>query len=102
MLLENEANKAKAQKVAAMEKEADVDALLEYGRMLDKQEADRQREFEQRERRAQEFMNNLASRVIHGQQARKHVEDEKLARFEYEREMRLRLEDERRAAREAE
>ena len=53
MLAENEANKAKAQMTAAMEKENDVQALAEYGRMLDRQENDRQREFEQRERRAQ-------------------------------------------------
>lgn len=64
MLAENEANKAKAQQTAAAEKENDVQALAEYGRMLDRQEQDRQREFEQRERRAQEFMNNLASKVI--------------------------------------
>lgn len=101
MLLENEANKAKAEATAQRQKEGDVQALVEYGRMLDKQEADRQHEFEQRERRAQEFMNNLASRVIQKQQHRKQAEDEQLAKYEYEREMRLRIEDERRAAREA-
>lgn len=52
MLNENEANKQKANAQAANEKEQDVAALQEYGRMLDKQDADRQREFEQRERRA--------------------------------------------------
>lgn len=52
MLAENEANKAKATAAANMEKENDVHALQEYGRMLDKQDNDRQREFEQRERRA--------------------------------------------------
>jgi hypothetical protein len=96
MLAENEANKAKAQMTAAMEKENDVQALAEYGRMLDRQENDRQREFEQRERRAQEFMNNLASKVIQKQQQRKNAEDEALAKYEYDREMRMRMEDERR------
>ena len=83
------------------QKENDVNALYEYGKMLDKQDFDRQREFEQRERRAQEFMNNLASKVITKQQTRKNAEDEALARYEYEREMRLRLEDERRMEQEA-
>jgi hypothetical protein len=101
MLAENEANKAKAQMTAAMEKENDVQALAEYGRMLDRQENDRQREFEQRERRAQEFMNNLASKVIQKQQQRKNAEDEALAKYEYDREMRMRMEDERRQKREA-
>ena len=101
MLAENEANKAKAQMTAAMEKENDVQALAEYGRMLDRQENDRQREFEQRERRAQEFMNNLASKVIQKQQQRKNAEDEALAKYEYDREIRMRMEDERRQKREA-
>lgn len=60
-MAENEANKAKAQKAAAMEKEGDIEALMEYGRMLDKMDNDRTREFNARERRAQDFMNNLAS-----------------------------------------
>jgi hypothetical protein len=64
-------------------------------------ENDRQREFEQRERRAQEFMNNLASKVIQKQQQRKNAEDEALAKYEYDREMRMRMEDERRQKREA-
>jgi hypothetical protein len=46
MLAENEDNKRKAAKMQNMEKENDVNALAEYGRMLDKQENDRQREFE--------------------------------------------------------
>ena len=46
-------------------------------------------------------MNNLASKVITKQQTRKNAEDEALARYEYEREMRLRLEDERRMEQEA-
>ena len=101
MLNENEANRAKANAQQAAEKEQDVAALQEYGKMLDKQDNDRQREFEQRERRAQEFMNQLATSVIQKQQARKQQEDEALARYEHEREMRLRMEDQRRMEREA-
>lgn len=54
-----------------------------------------------RERRAQEFSNNLATKVIQKQANRKYAEDEALARYEYEREARMRLEDERRQQREA-
>ena len=67
--------------------------------MLDRQEADRNHEFEQRERRAQDFMNKLANNVIHTQKARKDREDAELQRYEMEKEMRLRHEDERRAER---
>lgn len=101
MLIENEENKRKAALLLNNEKENDVNALAEYGRMLDKQENDRQREFESREKRAQDFMNNLASKVITKQVMRKTAEDEALARYEYEREMRARMEDERRMQREA-
>lgn len=41
-----------------------MQAQYEYGQMLDKQENDRLREFQQREARAQNFMNTLASDVI--------------------------------------
>ena len=46
MLLENEANRLKAEKEASNVKANDIQALMDYGHMLDKQEQDRQREFE--------------------------------------------------------
>ena len=46
-------------------------------------------------------MNTLASDVIGKQQDRKKMEDENLMRYEMEKEMRARLADEQRAAREA-
>jgi hypothetical protein len=101
MLLENEANRMKKEKENNTQKANDINALMEYGRMLDKQDHDRQREFEQREHRAQDFMNNLASSVISKQQGKKNAEDEALAKYEYEREMRMRMEDERRKQRDA-
>lgn len=66
-------------------------AQNEYSKLLDKQEADRQHEFKQREARAQNFMNTLASDVIGKQQDRKRMEDEALMRYEMEKEMRARL-----------
>ena len=44
-------------------------------------------------------MNTLASDVIAKQQERKRAEDDNLMRYEMEKEMRARLEDERKAAR---
>ena len=64
MLRENETNKQQAQADRQAEIRADVEAQIEYGKMLDKQEADRFREFKSRESRAQNFMNTLASEVI--------------------------------------
>lgn len=64
MLRENEENKKTMNQQRQQEIRADVEAQMEYGKMLDKQEADRQREFKNREARAQNFMNTLASEVI--------------------------------------
>lgn len=77
-----------------------MQAQLEYGQMLDKQENDRLREFKAREARAQNFMNTLASEVISKQQSRIRSEQECLQKYEMEKEMRARLEDERRMERE--
>ena len=68
--------------------------------MLDKQENDRLREFREREGRAQNFMNHLASDVIGKQQGRVRQEQEALLKYEMEKEMRARMEDERRMDRE--
>ena len=99
MLRENENNKQAAAAERRAEVRADVEAQLEYGKMLDKQEADRLREFKAREARAQNFMNTLASEVISKQQSRIRNEQEMLLQYEMEKEMRARLEDERRADR---
>ena len=64
MLVENEVNKKKAEEDRLNQKMQDIQAQEEHIRMLDKQEQDRQREFIARERRAQEFMNNMAGDVI--------------------------------------
>jgi len=99
MLRENEANKTQATKDRQAEVRADVEAQIEYGKMLDKQENDRLREFRAREARAQNFMNTLASDVLNKQQTRIRTEQEALQRYEQEREMRARIEDERRMER---
>lgn len=67
MLIENEINKKKTEDEKKHQRDLDVQAQEEHIRMLDKQEQDRQREFIARERRAQEFMNNMAGNVIKNQ-----------------------------------
>lgn len=100
MLRENEANKKQAAEDRMHQVRADVQAQIEYGKMLDKQEDDRLREFKAREARAQNFMNTLASEVIGKQQTRIRDEQEALQRYEHQKEVRARLEDERRMERE--
>ena len=81
MLRENEANKKTATENRQAMIRADVQAQYEYGQMLDKQEADRLREFRERESRAQNFMNTLASDVIARQQARIQTEQAALQKY---------------------
>lgn len=64
--------------------------------MLEKQEQDRANEFAQREQRAQDFMNRMAGTVIKQMDERQKDEDMKIQRYEMEKEMRDRMEDERR------
>lgn len=98
MMRENEANKAQAEEEKKEETLADIKAQEEYARMLDKQEADRQREFQARENRAQKFMNKMATGVIAKQQSYMKHEEQMIARYEAEREMRERLNEEKKAA----
>ncbi len=64
--------------------------------MLEKQEEDRINEFKARENRAQEFMNKMADTVIKNMDDKQREEDEKIKRYEMEKEMRERKEEERR------
>lgn len=62
--------------------------------MLDKQEQDRLNEVRAREQRAQEFMNRMADTVIKNMDNRTREEEEKIRRYEMEKELRERLADE--------
>jgi len=64
--------------------------------MLEKQEQDRANEFKAREDRAQDFMNRMADTVIKNMDDKQREEENKIKRYETEKEMRERLEDERR------
>lgn len=58
--------------------------------MLERQEYDRLNEMKRREARAQEFMNKMADNVLSKMDAKQKFEDDMLARYENEREMRHR------------
>lgn len=62
--------------------------------MLDKQEQDRFNEVKAREHRAQEFMNRMADTVIKNMDSRAREEEEKIRRYELEKELRERMTDE--------
>lgn len=95
MLTENEKQKAKTQAEKERERLEDIKAQQEYARMLDKQEQDRINEFKSREKRAQEFMNRMADTVIKNMDSRAKEEEDKIRRYEMEKEMRERMDDER-------
>lgn len=62
--------------------------------MIEKQEADRSREMKSREARAQDFMNKMADNVLTKMEARQKFEDDMLARYENEKELRERAQEE--------
>lgn len=94
MLTENEKHKAKALAEREKERLEDIRAQDEYARMLDKQEQDRHNEVKAREQRAQEFMNRMADTVIKNMDSRAREEEEKIRRYEMEKELRERMADE--------
>lgn len=65
-------------------------------RVLARKEDDVNREFAARERRAQEFMNRLAGTVIKNQSQKLAEEEQNLARYQLEKEMRERMLEQRR------
>ena len=101
MLIENENNKRKQEGDKLRERDLDVQAQEEYARVIEKQEQDRTKEFQARERRAQEFMNRMAGTVIKNQAEKQRDEDNNMQRYAMEREMRMRMEEQKKAEREA-
>ena len=101
MLIENENNKRKQEADKLRERDLDVQAQEEYARVIEKQEQDRTKEFQARERRAQEFMNRMAGTVIKNQAEKQRDEDNNMQRYAMEREMRMRMEEQKKAEREA-
>lgn len=63
--------------------------------MLEQQEKDRLNEIMNREKRAQDFMNKMADTVIKDMDQKQQNEESKIKRYEMEKEMRERMQDER-------
>ena len=95
MLAENDRQKQIAVKDKEKTRLEDVRAQDEYTRMLDKQEQDRANEFKARENRAQDFMNKMADTVIRKMDDKARDEEDKIKRYEMEKELRERMDDER-------
>ena len=99
MLYENEMNKKRQKDDDEQKRIEDLKAQDEYSKMLEKQEMDRVNEMKRREARAQEFQNKMADNVLTKMDAKQKFEDQMLARYENEREMRHRQMEERRMQR---
>lgn len=65
--------------------------------MLDQQEQDRLNEIAAREKRAQEFMNKMADGVLKELDNIQKKEDEMIAKYERQREMKMRQQEEKKA-----
>lgn len=96
MFEENKLQKQKTLEELERDRLEDIRAQQLYALMLEKQEADRQREIKAREDRQQLYMNRMADTVIRDQDAKAHDEEDKIRRYEHMKEMRERQEEERR------
>ncbi len=83
------------------ERENDIRAMDEYARILDKQERDRAEYFKRCENKQNDFMSKMAENVVKINDNRLAKEDEKIVKYQNEREMMNQLEEERRKKRQA-
>eukprot|EP01017_Pseudomicrothorax_dubius_P003362 TRINITY_DN10463_c0_g1_i7.p1 TRINITY_DN10463_c0_g1~~TRINITY_DN10463_c0_g1_i7.p1 ORF type:complete len:329 (+),score=160.90 TRINITY_DN10463_c0_g1_i7:35-1021(+) len=86
VLQENEENKRKMIEDARNEKLADIRAQEEYTRLIEKQEAEREKELHDREERAKKLMNMMADTIIKDQKAALLDEEKKILKYYLERE----------------
>lgn len=86
MLEENEKHKANMKQQEERERLQDVAAQDAYTKMLEQQEKDRLNEIDRREKRAQEFMGRMADTVLKEMDMKQKEEEDKIKRFEMEKE----------------
>ena len=79
----------------------DIAAQKRYAAMLDQQEKDRANEIAAREKRAQDFMNRMADGVLKEMDNMQKKEDEMIAKYERQRELKLRQQEEDKAKKKA-
>lgn len=86
VMVENEDNKRKILDEAAHEKQSDIRAQEEYTRLIEKQEAEREKELQDREARAKKLMSMMADTVIKDQKQMLVEEEKKILKYYLERE----------------
>ena len=82
-------------------RQEDIAAQKRYAAMLDQQEKDRANEIAAREKRAQDFMNRMADGVLKEMDNMQKKEDEMIAKYERQRELKLRQQEEDKAKKKA-
>ena len=90
MIAENTKNQEMAKQYKEKMRLEDVAAQKAYARKLDQEEQDRKNEVAAREKRAQDFMNRMADGVLKDMDEQQRKEDEMIARYEREREVKMR------------
>lgn len=96
VLMENEENKRKLLQQLGEEKQADVKAQEELTRLVEKQEADRERDLKNREDRAKKFMAMMTDTVVKDQKLQIWEEEQKILKHYQDRERKEKEEDEKR------
>lgn len=99
MMEENEMNKRKQLEIEGHVREQDKKDLVEYTKVLDQQEADRLNEIRNREKKTQELMNRMADTVIKDLDRKRDEDEQKVLRYQQEKEMRDRMDDDERLKR---
>jgi hypothetical protein len=96
---ENEENKRKQLEQENFLREQEKKDLLEYTKMLDRQEADRLDDVKGREKKTQNLMNRMADTVLKDIDRKRELEEKKMQKYLQEKEMREKLDDEERLKR---
>lgn len=101
MIEENVKNQELARQLKEKQRLEDVAAQKAYARKLDQEEQDRKNEVAAREKRAQDFMNRMADGVLKDMDDQQKKEDQMIARYEREREVKLRKAEDEKARKRA-
>lgn len=99
MMQENEENKRKQLEMEKMEKAKDTKQMENYSKMLEKQEQDRLDEIQSREKKTQELMKHMANTVLKDLDKKRSVEEQKIMKYQQEKELREKTDDEERLRR---
>jgi len=96
VLQENDENKRRLMQQTLDEKQSDIKAQEELTRLVEKQEADREREIKNREDRTKQFMAMMTDTVVKDQKLQILEEEHKILKHYQDRETKEKQEDEKR------